>query len=226
MWTGWPLWLTFHTPKTTRRTTMDGLTLKIVNGNRKALTLAKSLVTTPTLINTDIRQGAVYAIPLDAETNQKSAAAEVSESLIITTESKRYVSDNVAPGSKSWRLAGYLKGIDNLEPSNYFQPFVQLHADILWNWFTSGAILTFKDGNAKIYERVVIKDLQTAQQKDSANAIPFTITLKEINVMETSLANLPDVISGSVRVLTKALPHIGSALGTAFSLGTTVASLL
>ena len=55
---------------------MDGLTLNIINGDRKALALAKTCVTTPMLINYDIRQGAIYAIPLSVETNQKQAAAE------------------------------------------------------------------------------------------------------------------------------------------------------
>lgn len=203
---------------------MDGLTLKITNGNRRALALAKTLVTTPTLINVDVRQGAVYAIPLEVETNQRSAAAEVSENLVISTDAKKYISDNVAPGSKSWRLSGYIVGIPRLEPTNYYQPFVQLHADILWSWFERGAVLTFKDGNAQIFPRVVIKDLQTSQQKDSQNAIPFTMTLKEINVMETSMADLlAKDVTGDPNKIAKSIPAIGSALGAAATLGMTAA---
>lgn len=202
---------------------MDGLSLKITNGNRKALALAKTLATTPTLINTDIKQGAVYAIPLDVETNQKSATAEVSESLVISTDTKKYVSDNIAPGSKSWRLFGYIRGIPRLEPTNFFQPFVQLHTDILWNWFTRGAVLTFKDGNAQIYQNVVIKNLQTAQQKDSANATPFTITLKEINVLDTSPVEVEDSDTLDIGKLIKSRPVIGSAIGATVSLGVTAA---
>lgn len=202
---------------------MDGLSLKITNGNRKALALAKTLATTPTLINTDIKQGAVYAIPLDVETNQKSATAEVSESLVISTDTKKYVSDNIAPGSKSWRLSGYIRGIPRLEPTNFFQPFVQLHTDILWNWFTRGAVLIFKDGNAQIYQNVVIKDLQTTQQKDSANATPFTITLKEINVLDTSPVEVEDSDTLDIGKLIKSRPVIGSAIGATVSLGVTAA---
>lgn len=198
---------------------MDGLTLKITSGNKKALALAKTLVTTPMLINTDITQGAVYALPLQVETNQKSASAEVSESLVITMNQKEKVSDNIAPGSKSWRLSGYITGIPRLEPSNYFQPFVLLHTDILWSWRDRGAVLTYKDGDAHFYKKVVIKDLQTAQQKDSANATPFTMTLKEINVMETSLADLPDTDTGVTKRLMKSIPAIGSAIGIAATLG-------
>ena len=205
---------------------MDGLTLKITAGNRKALALAKTLVTSPTLINTEPSQGAIYALALDVETNQKSAAAEVSESLVIATDKKKYVSDNVAPGPRSWHLSGYIKGIPRLEPSNYFQPFVQLQTDILWNWFNSGAVLTFKDGNAQIYEHVVIKDLQTAQQKDSANATPFTITIKEINVMKASSEDIPDTESGDPNRLATALPVAGSIIGIPTTLGMTSAEVI
>lgn len=202
---------------------MDGLSLKITKGNRKAIAIAKTLVTTPTLINVDPRQGAIYAIPLDVETNQKRASAEVSESLVISTDTKKFITDNVAPGARTWTLGGYIKGIPRLEPTNYFQPFVQFYTAILWNWFLHGAVLTFKDGNAQIYPKVVIKDLQTSQQKDSANATPFNITLKEINVMQTSVADLPDGLSGDPEKLTKSIPAIGSALGMPLTLGMTAA---
>lgn len=202
---------------------MDGLTLKITGGSKKALALAKTLVTTPTLINLDPRQGAIYAIPLDVETNQKEGAAEVSESLVISTDSKKTVSDNIAPGSKTWQLNGYIRGIPRMEPSNYFQPFVQLHTDILWNWRDHGAVLIYKDGNAQIYKRVVIKNLKTMQQKDSANATPFSMTLKEINVMETSLTDLPDVVTGTLEKIKKSLPIIGSVIGSPMTLGMTAA---
>lgn len=203
---------------------MNGLTLQIINGNRKALALAKTCITTPTLINLDPRQGAIYAIPLDVETNQRGASAEVSESLVITSETKKHVSDNVAPGSKYWNLAGYLSGMKSLEPTNYFKPFVQLFADILWSWFDHGAVLILKDGDARIFKQVVIKDLKTAQQKDSQSAIPFTMTLKEINTMQTSLIDVTDVNSGvSIPQALKSLPAIGSAIGMAATLGITIA---
>ena len=202
---------------------MDGLTLKIINGNRKALSLAKTLITTPTLINVDIRQGAIYAIPLRVETNQKRMSAEVSESLIIATNSKENVTDNIAPGSKSWSLTGYIKGIPRLEPTNYFQPYVQLHTDILWNWAENGAILIYKDGNAQIHKNVVIKDLQTAQQKDSANGTPFSMTLKQLNVLQTNIVNMAEDTVQDVNGLRKSLPVFGSVLGMELEFGVTAA---
>ena len=205
---------------------MDGLTLSIINGNKKALALAKTLVTTPTLINIDPSQGALYAIPIEAETNQKNGSAEVSESLVISKESKQFISDNVAPGSKSWRLSGYIKGVPTLEPTTFFQPFVQMHTDILWNWFDHGAVLVYRDGNAQIHNRVVIKDLQTSQQKDCANATPVTITLKEINVMESSLVDAVDAVSGDLKRALKSIPELGTIASVPITLGMTATEVV
>ena len=201
---------------------MDGLTLKIIQGNRAAINLAKTCISTPTLINKDITQGALAAIPLECETVQKSAQAEVSESLVISSEAKEYVSDNVAPGSKTWNLAGYITGSKEIEPSNILQIMTKMNADVLWQWYERGAVLIFKDGNAQVYDSVVIKQLQTAQQKDSANATPFTMTLKEINTMDMSLLGIGSGVTGILNRVTKSLPKVGSALGTVSSLGTVV----
>lgn len=205
---------------------MDGLTLKIIQGNRAAINLAKTCISTPTLINKDITQGALAAIPLECETLQKSAQAEVSESLVISSEAKEYVSDNVAPGGKTWNLAGYITGSKEIEPSNILQIMTKMNADVLWQWYERGAVLIFKDGNAQVYDSVVIKQLQTAQQKDSANATPFTMTLKEINTMDMSLLGIGSGVTGILNRVTKSLPKVGSALGTVSSLGTVVSSLL
>lgn len=209
---------------------MDGFTRLIINDNKSVLALVKTCVTTPTLINTDIRQGAKYAIPLMCETNQKSASAEVSESLIISSDAKKNITDNVAPGSKSWKLGGYITGLDGLKgldeyPSNKYQPLMHFHTDILWSWFNHGAVLTFKDGNAQIYEKVVIKDLQTSQQKDSANGIPFSLTLKEINTLPMNLSDISaDTFLDAARAK-KSLPPTGTNLGTASELGSVQARI-
>ena len=199
--------------------TVSGITKAILEGNRMAIKMAKTCVTTPVLINTDTTQGAKYAIPLLCETNQKSAAAEVSESLIIGPDSKKNVTDNVAPGSKSWHLTGYLH-VDG-EVTNYFTPLLQFYNDTLWGWFNHGAVLMFKDGNAQIYDRVVIKDLQTSQQKDSGNAIPFSLTLKEVNIMEVSPLDVDSDSTNSTDKAAKSKPQTGSEGGNAQDMGTT-----
>lgn len=203
---------------------MDGLSIKLTEGSKAALQLVKTTITTPTLINTDVRQGPLYAIALAAESYQKSCSAEVSESLVITQDTKKTIADNVAPGSKSWSMSGYIPGNKALEPTNYFTPLVRLNTDILWSWFESGAVLIFKDSNAQIYEHVVIKELTTSEQKDCANAVPFSMTLKEINVMDTSLLGMLNEGATKISKLIKSVAAVGSVVGTAAIVGSTTAS--
>ena len=188
-------------------------------GNKTAAQMAETFIATPTLINIDVRQGALYAIPLQVETNQQSANAEVSESLIISTDSKKYVTDNVAPGSKSWRLTGYISGKPELEPTNKYMPFVRFNTDILWQWFNHGAVLIYKDGYAQIHDNVVIKELQTSQVKESAGITPFSLTLKEINTMEMDLTSIAENVTTAVNKVKNSLAKIGSKFGKAKSLG-------
>jgi hypothetical protein len=201
---------------------LDGLTQKIVNNYMPVINMVKTLTTTPALINTDISQGAKYAIPLMVETNQMSAQAEVSESLLITQESKKYISDNVAPGSKTWNLSGYIDGIKAAEPTNYYKPIMRLFTDILWQWFNRGAVLKFLDGNARIYQKVVIKSLQTSQQKDAADAVAFQMTLKEINVMEIN--GIEETVGALGLTATK--PKLGSIIGEPMNMGTVTSESL
>ena len=206
---------------------ISGFNKALIRGNQLAIGLAKTCLTTPVLINKDSTQGAVYAVPLMVETNQKSASAEVSESLIISTDSKKNITDNVAPGGLSWHLSGYIIGDPTglTEPTNYFQPLMNFNVDTLWSWFNHAAVLTYKDGNAQFYKRVVIKDLQTGMQKDAQDATPFTMTLKEITVMET-----PNDIDADSNVPTKdeikSMPDKGSAGGSAATMGSVSAEVV
>lgn len=196
-------------------TVIDGLSSEVIT-SKSARKMAETLITQPTLINTDITQGAKFAIPLEVETNQMSAQAEVSESLLITQDAKKYVADNVAPGSKTWNLSGYIVGDKNLELTNYYRPIMRLYTDMLWSWFTNGAVLKYMDGGARLYNQVVIKSLQTSQVKDQADAVSFQMTLKEINVME-----ITDQIEVQAFANLKiTLPPVGTSIGQAATMGT------
>lgn len=196
-------------------TVIDGLSREVIN-NQAARKMAETLISQPTLINTDATQGAKFAIPLEVETNQMSAQAEVSESLLISKDTKKYVADNVAPGSKTWNLSGWIVGDKQLELTNYYRPIMRLYTDMLWSWFKNGAVLKYMDGSARIYEQVVIKSLQTSQVKDEADAVAFQMTLKEINVMEITETEESVGVAG----LTATRPQLGSMLGEPMSLGT------
>ena len=78
-------------------------------------------------------------------------------------------------------------------------------------------MFVFKDVDNTIYKRVVIQSLDIETQKDCKNATPFSMTLKQINVMsETEMAETGSVIAS--------IAEAGSSLGTALTAGVTIAT--
>lgn len=200
---------------------MDKFSIALTQGSSGALKLAKTLLTTPTLINQGRiakgDQGMPFAIPLETEEHSQTGTAQVSESLIITKTQKVNVSDNIAPGAWTWSLSGYIPGIAALEPSNYFTPFVTLFTKLLQNAFKKGYILVFKDVDATIYKRVVIQSLTVRTQADCKNKTPFSMTLKELNVMDLQTVERTEA-------QTSAMADLGSALGFSSMAGLTIAT--
>lgn len=198
---------------------MEGLTVKLINGSKPALNMVKTMLSTPALINTDLEQGPIFTLPIETETLQVSGNAEVSEALVIASNKKTNIVDNVAPGSWTWNITGYIKGVPALEPTNYYTPIVKLNTDMLRSWFKKGAILTFKDGNCQLFPRVAIKELNISQNKDCANMTPVSLTLKEINVVEKD-----DTVN--LNPNKDALAAAGSALGLVLAMGTSTATVI
>lgn len=187
----------------------------LIQGKPNALSLVKSLVNTPTLIYTGKfggQKGLPYAIQLETETHKMSGSAQVSESLIIANDTKRYITDNVAPGAWSWTMSGYIPGNAFFEHTCNFTPFVTFHTELLKKWFKEGYVLTFKDSDCQLYQRVVIQSLDIDTQKDVKNKTPFTMVLKEINVMESSESEL-----SKAEKLANAV--MGGSLGASLALG-------
>ena len=201
---------------------MDTLSQLVVNGNPTALSLVKTLLNSPMLINLGITkegltQGAPFAIPLETQTHQQTGSADVSESLVITASGKKNIADNVAPKSWTWSITGYIPGNAALEPTNLYTPYVMLNSWLIRNAFQKGYILIFKDIDAQLYRRVVIQSLTVKTEADCRNKTPFAMTLKEINVMD-------DLLSQMTESAMAAIPASGSAIGYAVAQGTTLAA--
>ena len=201
---------------------MAELSQMVANGKPSALKLVKKLLDSPMLINLSITadglsQGLPFAIPLETETHQQTGSAEVSESLVIAATGKKNVCDNVAPGAWTWNLSGYIPGMSALEKTNLFTPFVTLNTQLIKNAFKKGYVLIFKDIDCQIYKRVVIQSLTLSPQKDCRNKMPFSMTLKEINVITGLLSDLTESAAASAVAA-------GSALGSAAATGTVVAT--
>lgn len=189
---------------------MESISRLVAQGAPGALKMVKSLLETPALVNVGfvngVQQGLPFVVPLDTEQHTQQGDALVSETLVITKFGRKAnLADNVAPGAWEWSLSGYIPGMPDLELTNLFTPFVKLNVSLLKNAFKKGYVLTFKDVDAAIYKKVVIKRLAIKTEADARNAAPFAMTLKEINTMD-ALAT-----------------EMGTLAGDALSVGTTVA---
>jgi len=202
----------------------------LVHGSPSALKLVKTLLNTPTLIYTGGQGGLPFVIPLETENHRQSASAQVSESLVIASDKKRYLTDNLAPSSWSWTLSGYIPGIAALEPTNYFTPFVTMFTEMLKLWFKNGYVLNFKDIDARVYKNCVIQSLDIDTQKDCRNKTPFSMVLKEINVLNPEEADL-SLAQKAANAVTS--PILGAAIsggtmlaGTMMSGSATISNVL
>jgi hypothetical protein len=195
---------------------MDKFTQLILQGSQSVIEMAKTMLTTPLLVNTDVTQGFLFSIPLETETHVQHIASEVSTSLLINKLGKRNISDNIAPSAWGWTLTGYIPGIKELEPTNYYTPFVRLYRDFIRRAAEKGYILTFKDVDNKLYKRVAISSLSIDTKADCKNKTPFSMELIEINVLNDS--------GEYSEVINNALAQGGTLAGSVLNVGATIAS--
>lgn len=179
----------------------------ILSGSATALSLVKTILTTPLLYE---KGDLIHAVPLEADFYSQNAEAQVSESLVITaneTETdglKKYMADNVAPNGWRWQIRGYIAGLSILEPVNLYPWIVIRNRATLRKFFENGKRLVFKDIEGKKHD-VVIESLELEWRDDCRNKQPVSISLKEINVMSASL--------GLSEVAESASPPAGGASG-------------
>ena len=199
---------------------MDALSRLLVIGDSKTLQLVKTMLTSPMLINTGKYQGLPFSVALETNQHDMVGNAEVSESLVVAADQKVNIADNIAPGPWEWNLAGYIGGIDKLEPTNYFKPFVAINVEWIKRAFKGGYILTFKDNDNHVYSKVVIKALKISTQADSKNKVPFSMTIKEINTMDTLdmvLSKTESAASLATGTIRGAAKNVGLTVGTALT---------
>lgn len=209
--------------------TIATLTDKILQGNKAAWAEVKTLLSTPVLINPGFgyyenQTRHPFAIPLETESHTQSMSAEVSESLVICKDQKKNMADNIAPGSWSWSLSGYIPGSSLLEPTNLYTPIVKLQTDLLKMAMEKGYMLIFKDIDNTIYRRVVIQSLDIETQADCKNKTPFSMTLKQINSMDDieftgEGSNIASLLSQGSRLGQKITA--GVTMGTNLIMGST-----
>lgn len=176
----------------------------IIQGNARAASLAKSMVENPTLISTTSPY--IFTISLECESYRQYSDADVAESIVISTESdaKKYISDNVAPRPWTWELSGFIPGLPSIEKTNLYTPIVATNRLFLRKVFEKGIRLRFKDMYNKVWDNVVIQNLELSTEADCKNKQPFKMTLKRIDTLSTKSdaeelgIELAEVAAGSI----------------------------
>lgn len=167
------------------------LTRAVVRGIPSALNMVKSLIENPAIVS----QTPPWSISLETETYTKSGSAEVSQRPVIVpgTGVKQFLNDNVAPSPKEWHLSGYIPGDDLVEQTCIFTPIVRANVDFLWLAFDLGSRIIFKDQDQRIYKNCVIASLEISPNKECKNKMPFSMTLKEIKTIESTITELTEI---------------------------------
>lgn len=165
------------------------LTRAIVRGIPSALVMAKSLIENPAIVS----QTPPWSISLEVESYSKRGSAEVSQRPVIVpgTGVKQYLNDNVAPSPKEWNLSGYIPGDNLVEQTCLFTPIVRANVDFLWLAFDLGSRIIFKDQDQRPYT-CVIESLEVSPNKECKNKMPFSMTLKEIKTIESTITELSE----------------------------------
>ncbi len=176
----------------------------IIQGNARAASLAKSMVENPTLISTTSPY--IFTISLECDSYRQYSDADVAESIVISTESdaKKYISDNVAPRPWTWELSGFIPGLSSIEKTNLYTPIVATNRLFLRKVFEKGIRLRFKDMYNKVWDNVVIQNLELSTEADCKNKQPFKMTLKRIDTLSTKSdaeelgIELAEIAAGSI----------------------------
>lgn len=205
------------------------LSRAIIKGDSAALNMAKTLLSQPALIGMtgSESEGSIFStsinypvyIPLEVNQHTQHGDAEVSENLIISTgeNTKKFITDNVAPGPWTWSLSGYIPGVPALEKTNIFTPFVTFQREMLKKCFKNGQRMVYKDTDCNFYKNVIIQSLDISSNPDCQNKTPVQLTLKQIETINAAEAEQSEQEKTST-------PAAGSEHGAAASAGTTSAA--
>ena len=172
------------------------LSKAITQGMPSALKMAKTLIDNPMIISLTPPQ---FGVSLEVESYAKRGTAEVSQRPVIVpgTGSKQYINDNIAPQPLEWSLSGYIPGNGLIEKTCLFTPVVQANTEFLWLAFTKGARIVYKDMNQRVYTNCVIASLETGNKNDCKNKMPFSMTIREIVMIEANESKLTETEKNS-----------------------------
>lgn len=171
-----------------------------------ALRLLRNLLTLPYL----------GFIPIHPDSFVTKRAAEISTQLIVSQGigGKEFITDNIAPGPRTWDLKGYISGIPFVELSNWFMPSLMAQKLVIDTWYTSRRPVPFRTTDGEILT-VLIREYSFIEEPENMNTVRIEVSLQEINYL-TMISN---VVSGTAKGSMLSNPAVGKAIGLGLAMG-------
>ena len=178
-----------------------------------ALRLLRNLLTLPYL----------GFIPIHTDSFVTKRAAEISTQLIVSQGigGKEFITDNIAPGPRTWDLKGYISGIPFIELSNWFMPSLMAQKLVIDTWYTSRKPVPFRTTDGEILT-VLIRECSFIEEPENMNTVRIEVSLQEINYL-TMISN---VVSGTAKGSMLSNPAVGKAIGLGLVMGGAVVTAI
>jgi hypothetical protein len=147
----------------------------------------------PQSLGSDIFDG----IRLENSAYKVNAESAVSTQTLISinsdgTTNKQYITDNVAPGPRTWTISGWISSSEIMTAVftataiRGLDSTIRKQIDSLWNFFYSRGVGKFRDKDGKLWPYVVVASIDLDADPLTENKVPINITIKEINTISLS----------------------------------------
>lgn len=134
-------------------------------------------------------------IPIYTPTLKCTREAVISTSMVMSqvTGKKSFVTDNSAPGPRTWSLTGYLRSlIPQLESNMIVYPTILLQKSVLDMSMTGGEPVVFRTKDGEFVD-VLIRSLTIEDEQQGENSAKITVTVQEVPYLTALFGALADV---------------------------------
>jgi hypothetical protein len=158
----------------------------------------------------------VGLIPIYAEQYKVTRQVETPETLVISSESKRFITDNAAPRPRVWKMRGYISSlIPAFENGVIIKPTILLQKTYLDNAAMSRSPIQFKTAEGEFVD-ILIQNLEFTEDPKIQNKAVIDITLKEFVYLTAEIAVSATNLKGADKAAAKSVPSFMSSVNSQF----------
>lgn len=123
-----------------------------------------------------------------------NAQSAVSQQVLISinadgTTNKQYITDNVAPGPRTWTIGGWISSTD-IQIATFtstairgIDSTIRQQVKALWDFFYTRQLARFRDKDGYLWPYVAIESMELDADPLTTNKVPISITLREVNTL-------------------------------------------